>query len=45
MQLDTLDISDTDDDVINTVYFGGGGITYVFWCDSCKISGYNMQCT
>jgi hypothetical protein len=25
--------------------WGSGGIGYVLWCDSCKISGYTWQCT
>ena len=27
------------------VYFGAGGICYIFWCDRSKVSGYLMQCT
>lgn len=41
MQLDT-DLPDIDD---GEVYFGSGGICYVFWCDKSKVSGYLMQCT
>ncbi|MDZ4778794.1 MAG: hypothetical protein SGJ19_00910 [Planctomycetia bacterium] len=25
--------------------WGSGGIAYVFWCDSCKVSGLHWQCT
>lgn len=41
MQLDT-DLPNTKD---GEVYFGSGGICYVFWCDKSKVSGYLMQCT
>ena len=41
MQLDT-DLPDTED---GEVYFGSGGICYIFWCDKTKVSGYLMQCT
>ncbi|MCX5467264.1 hypothetical protein [Acinetobacter nematophilus] len=27
------------------VYFGSGGICYVFWCDQSQVSGYLVQCT
>ena len=41
MQLDTglPDIKN------GAVYFGSGGICYVFWCDKSRVSGYLMQCT
>lgn len=41
MQLDT-DLPDIED---GEVYFGSGGICYVFWCDKSKVSGYLIQCT
>lgn len=41
MQLDT-DLPDIEN---GEVYFGSGGICYVFWCDKTKVSGYLMQCT
>lgn len=41
MQLDT-DLPDIEN---GEVYFGSGGICYVFWCDKSKVSGYLMQCT
>ena len=41
MQLDT-DLPDIEN---GEVYFGSGGICYVFWCDKTKVSGYIMQCT
>ena len=41
MQLDT-DLPDVEN---GEVYFGSGGICYVFWCDKSKVSGYLMQCT
>lgn len=41
MQLDT-DLPNTEN---GEVYFGSGGICYVFWCDKTKVSGYIMQCT
>ncbi|MGN6493184.1 MAG: hypothetical protein ACTHLE_14385 [Agriterribacter sp.] len=41
MQLDT-DLPDKEN---GEVYFGSGGICYVFWCDQSKVSGYLMQCT
>lgn len=41
MQLDT-DLPDTEND---EVYFGSGGICYIFWCNKTKVSGYLMQCT
>lgn len=25
--------------------WGSGGIGYLFWCDSCKVSGLLWQCT
>lgn len=25
--------------------WGSGGICYIFWCDSCKVSGFLWQCT
>ena len=27
------------------VYFGSGGILYVFWCERTRVSGFFMQCT
>lgn len=27
------------------VYFGSGGILYVFWCEWTRVSGFFMQCT
>ena len=27
------------------VYFGSGGILYVFWCEQTRVSGFFMQCT
>lgn len=27
------------------VYFGSGGICYVFWCDDSRVSAFLMQCT
>lgn len=27
------------------VLWGGGGICYVSWCDCCKVSGFQWQCT
>jgi hypothetical protein len=45
LQLDT-GLPDTDPDRKDgEVFFGSGGMCYVFWCDSCKVSGYLMQCT
>lgn len=41
MQLDT-DLPDMND---NELYFGSGGICYVFWCNKSKVSGFLMQCT
>lgn len=41
MQLDT-DLPDIEN---GEVYFGSGGICYVFWCEKTKVSGYIMQCT
>jgi hypothetical protein len=41
MQLDT-DLPDIEN---GEVYFGSGGICYVFWCDQSKVSGYLVQCT
>lgn len=41
MQLDT-ELPDIGN---GEVYFGSGGICYVFWCDKTKVSGYLMQCT
>ena len=41
MQLDT-DLPDIKD---GEVYFGNGGICYVFWCNKSKVSGYVTQCT
>ncbi len=41
MQLDT-DLPDIEN---GEVYFGSGGICYVFWCDKTKVSGFIMQCT
>lgn len=41
MQLDT-DLPDIEN---GEVYFGSGGICYVFWCEKSKVSGYLMQCT
>lgn len=41
MQLDT-DLPDMEN---GEVYFGSGGICYVFWCDQSQISGYLVQCT
>lgn len=41
MQLDT-GLPDTNG---GEVYFGSGGICYIFWCDTSKVSGYTMQCT
>jgi len=41
MQLDSIlpDISDGE------VWFGSGGIAYLFWCDACCVSGYTIQFT
>ena len=41
MQLDT-GLPDIEN---GEVYFGSGGICYVFWCNKSKVSGYLMQCT
>lgn len=41
MQLDT-DLPTVDG---NELFFGSGGICYVFWCDTSKVSCYFMQCT
>lgn len=41
MQLDT-DLPDMEN---GEVYFGSGGICYVFWCDQSQVSGYLVQCT
>lgn len=41
MQFDS-ELPDTEG---GEVYFGSGGICYVFWCDIDKISGCMMQCT
>ncbi len=41
MQLDS-ELPNTEND---EVYFGSGGICYIFWCDKSKVSGYIMQCT
>lgn len=41
MQLDTglPDIKNGE------VWFGSGGICYIFWCDACNVSGYMRQYT
>ncbi|MDR3056471.1 MAG: hypothetical protein LBU53_13945 [Zoogloeaceae bacterium] len=45
LQLDT-GLPDTDPDRKDgEVYFGSGGMCYVFWCDTCKVSSYFEQCT
>lgn len=41
MQLDSY-LPDVEN---GEVYFGSGGICYVFWCSTCSVSGYLMQCT
>ncbi|WP_145944190.1 hypothetical protein [Fuerstiella marisgermanici] len=41
MQLDSdLPTADSDEWL-----WGSGGMGYVFWCDTCKVSGYLWQCT
>lgn len=41
MQLDS-ELTDCKD---GSLYFGSGGICYIFWCDCCKVSGYFGQWT
>lgn len=41
MQLDS-EIPDVEG---SEVYYGSGGICYIFWCDTTKVSGYIMQHT
>lgn len=41
MQLDT-DLPDIEN---GELYFGSGGICYIFWCDKSKVSGYTIQYT
>lgn len=46
MQLDSglkLDVkAQTEGD---TLYWGSGGMAYIFWCDACRISATMWQCT
>ncbi|OJR70056.1 hypothetical protein BK387_31445 [Escherichia coli] len=41
MQLD----SEVPDVQEGEVYYGSGGLCYIFWCDKTKVSGYIMQHT
>lgn len=41
MQLD----SEVPDVKGNEVYYGSGGLCYIFWCDKTKVSGYIIQHT
>jgi hypothetical protein len=41
MQLD----SGLPDDENNKIYYGGGGICYIFWCAKTQVSGYLLQFT
>ncbi|WP_244150017.1 hypothetical protein [Xanthomonas sacchari] len=29
----------------DTLYWGNGGMLYVFWCDACAVSAHQWQCT
>ncbi|MGL4585378.1 MAG: hypothetical protein ACRCVU_20675, partial [Flavobacterium sp.] len=41
MQLD----SEVPDVEGGEVYYGSGGLCYVFYCEKSRVSGYVMQCT
>ena len=45
MQLDSDLPMLSPDDCGGSWMWGSGGIGYVFWCDSCCVSGHLLQCT